>query len=77
MEMIIKNNTFIVLEAGDDKRVYDTVGNAIDSLKQIIASKPIMNPETINILEINTAKEKWEIKSVPWSKIAIELLKHK
>jgi hypothetical protein len=57
--------------------VCDTVANAIDSLKQIIANKPTLNPETVNILEINTAKEKWEIKSVPWSKIAVELLKHK
>lgn len=77
MEMIIKNNIFYVLEAGEDKRVFDTVANAIESLKEIINNKPTTNPETVNILEINTVKDKWEIKSVPWSKIAIELLKHK
>jgi hypothetical protein len=70
-------NNFFFFSSGEDKRVCDTVANAIDSLKQIIANKPTLNPETVNILEINTAKEKWEIKSVPWSKIAVELLKHK
>lgn len=74
MELKIKNDVFYVLEAGNDKRLYDAESDAVESLKKLILEKKELNPENVNILEVNT-KEKWEIKSIPWSKIAMELIR--
>ncbi|MBT9145903.1 MAG: hypothetical protein DDT42_01780 [candidate division WS2 bacterium] len=75
MEMEVKNDTFYVLETGNEKRIYDTEGNAIQSLKRLASKNKDIDPESMRIVEVNTAGEKWEIKSVPWSKIAIELIR--
>ena len=75
MEMKIQNGTFYLLDAGNEKRLCDTESNAIQALKQVTAADKEMNPEEINIMEINTEGAKWEIKSVPWSKIAIGLIR--
>jgi len=77
MEMKIQGNAFYVLEAGDVKAIYDTVPNAIDSLKNIVNQKSI-DPTKANIYTVNIGKEgKWEIKTVSWAEIAMELLKKK
>jgi len=75
MELKIENDTFYLLDAGTDKRLCDTENNAIQALKQVAAADKDLNPETISIMEINTSGAKWEIKSVPWSKIAIGLIR--
>jgi len=75
MEMKIEKDTYYLLDAGDDKRLCDTENNAIQALKQVAAADKDLNPETISIMEINTSGAKWEIKSVPWSKIAIGLIR--
>jgi len=75
MEMEIQNGTFYVLEAGNEKRIYDTESNAVESLKTLLSENKDLNPENVSIFEVNTAGDKWEIKSVPWSKIAIELIR--
>lgn len=75
MEMKVKGETFYVLEAGGEKWIYDTEDNAIETLKSLVSKGKGLNPEDVSILEVNTAGEKWEIKSVPWSKIAIGLIK--
>ena len=75
MELKIEKNTFYLLDAGKDKRLCDTESNAIQALKQVAAADKDLNPEAISIVEINTSGEKWEIKSVPWSKIAIGLIR--
>lgn len=75
MELKIQKDTFYLLDAGKDKRLCDTENNAIQALKQVAAADKDLNPETISIVEINTSGEKWEIKSVPWSKIAIGLIR--
>ncbi len=75
MELKIEKDTFYLLDAGKDKRLCDTESNAIQSLKQVAAADKDLNPEAISIVEINTSGEKWEIKSVPWSKIAIGLIR--
>lgn len=75
MELKIQKDTFYLLDAGKDKRLCDTENNAIQALKQVAAADKDLNPETISIVEINTSGEKWAIKSVPWSKIAIGLIR--
>ena len=75
MELKIENDTFYLLDAGNDKRLHNTETNAIQALKQVAAADKDLNPESISIMEINTSGEKWEIKSVPWSKIAIGLIR--
>lgn len=74
MEMKVKNDVFYLLDAGDEKWVYDTESGAVEALKTLVSKKDL-NPENVSILEVNTAGEKWEIKSVPWSKIAMGLMK--
>ena len=75
MELKIEKDIFYLLDAGSEKRLYDTETNAIQALKQVAAADKDLNPESISIMEINTAGEKWAIASVPWSKIAIGLIR--
>ena len=75
MELKIKDDVFYVLEAGNEKRLYDTERDAIDSLKTLVSENKDLNPENVNIIEVNIKGEKWEMKTMPWSKIAIELIR--
>jgi hypothetical protein len=75
MEMKLQNGTFYLLDAGKDKRLCDTESNAIKALKQSMAADKDLTPEKTNIMEVITSGSKWEVKSVPWSKIAIGLIR--
>jgi len=77
MEFKVKNNTFYLLDAGKEKWIYDSEGEAVEALKKLVSERKELDPETLSILEVNVAGEKWEIKSVPWSKIAMGLLRGK
>ena len=74
MEMKVKNDVFYLLDTGDEKWIHDTESEAVRALKTLVSTKKTLDPESVSILEVNTAGEKWEIKSVPWSKIAIGLM---
>lgn len=74
-ELKVKNDTFYLLDAGDEKWVYDTESEALKALKTLVSTQKTLDTETVSILEVNTAGENWEIKSVPWSKIAMGLMK--
>ncbi|MGD9131250.1 MAG: hypothetical protein PVH73_06715 [Candidatus Bathyarchaeota archaeon] len=75
MELEVKDDTFYLLDTGKEKRIYDTENEAVTSLQKTVSSQANLNPETVTIWKVNTSGEKWEIKSVPWSRIAIELMK--
>ena len=77
MEMKVKNDRFYLLDAIDEKWIYDSEDGAIDALKALVSKNKELNPEDVNIFEVNTAGENWEIKSVPWSRIAIGLMRGK
>jgi len=77
MEMKVKNDKFYLLDAGEDKWIYDSEDSAIKALKALASTNKELNPENVNIFEVNVAGEKWEIKSVPWSTIAIGLMRGK
>lgn len=81
MEMKVKNDKFYLLEASvfkhalsNAKWIYDTEGDAVKGFRRLISEKEL-NPEDIIIMEVDTSKEKWEINSVPWAKIAAALVK--
>ena len=76
MELKVKGHTFYLLDAGDEKWIYDTEDGAIEGLKTLVSNQEL-DSERVNIFEVNTEGEKWEIKSVPWSKIAIALMRRK
>jgi len=73
--MKIKDDKFFVLEIGDDKWVYDAESTAIKLMKELISESADLNPENVSILEVNTKEKKWEVKELPWSRIAIALIK--
>jgi len=75
MELKVKDDTFYVLVTGDEKRLYDSENAAVSALKTLVAEKESVNSDDVNIFEVNMAGEKWEIESIPWSKIAIGLIK--
>jgi len=75
MELKVNNHTFYLLDAGNEKWLYDTEESAIGSLKKLVANGGEIDPEKTNILEVDTSGDKWEIMSVPWSKIAMGLMK--
>lgn len=75
MEMKVNNSVFYLLDAGDEKWIYDTESSAVDALRALTSKKKELDPESVSIWEVNTAGESWEIKSVPWSKIAMGLMK--
>lgn len=76
MELKIENGIFFVLEAEDDKRLYTTESEAIVALKQITAANKDLNPEHVNIIEVNTEGEQWKMTAISWAAIAMELLRN-
>lgn len=77
MIMKIENNRFYILEAGEEKWVYNTEKNAIEALKEEVLRSNNLNSDNIRIIEVNLAEQKWKIQEVPWSKIALELIRGK
>ena len=75
MELKVKNNTFFLLDAITEKWVFEDEEEAVQKLKAIVSTGKEINPEKVCIFEINTSGENWAIKSVPWAKIALKLMK--
>jgi hypothetical protein len=74
-ELKVKNGTFYVLEVNSEDWIFDNERSAIVSLKTIISEGRMhVDPEKVNILEVKIGAN-WQIKAIPWSKVAIELLK--
>ncbi len=77
MELKLKGDMFYLLDAGSEKRIYDDESDSVEALRAIFSQNEDVEAESVKILEINTSAEKWEVKSVPWSRIAKWLLKGK
>jgi len=75
MSIKIENNKFYVLEAGKEKWIYNSEKDAIKSLKKLLSENRDLSQENVSVLEVDTTKEKWQIKQISWSKIAIELIR--
>lgn len=75
MELKLNNGKFFLLDAGKDKAVYENETEAVTGLKKIVGTNDKLDPSQVNIFEVDTNNEKWNIKQIPWSKIAMELIK--
>ena len=75
MSIKIINKKFYILEAGNEKWVYSLEKDAINSLKEKLSKNKDLNQDNVNILEIDTKEEKWQIRQMSWSKIAVELIR--
>lgn len=74
MKIELKKNVFYLLE-GTSKIISDSVEELIDELRAVVKKGGNVDPETLAIYEVDIASGKWNIKQVPWSRIAISLLK--
>lgn len=75
MSIKIENNKFLILEARNEKWIYNSEKDAIESLKKLLAQNKSLNEENVSIFEVDTKEDKWKIKQISWSKIAIELIR--
>ena len=75
MDFKIKNNIFYLLDAGTEKWLFEDEDSAVQALKKLVSGGKEVNPEKVSIFEVNTSGEHWSIKSVPWAKIALQLMK--
>ncbi len=73
--MKIENNKFFVLETKDEKWVFNKENEAIKSMKEITSENKELKPEDISILEVDVKEKKWEIKEIPWARIALQLIR--
>lgn len=74
-EMKLRDGKFYLLDAGIEKFAYDSESDAIGGFKGIVGNGTNVDPTKVNIFEVDTKGDKWGIKQIPWSKIAIELVK--
>ncbi len=75
MELKLNNGKFFLLDAGEDKVVYDTESEAVNGLKSIMGASKELDSDHVNIFEVDTNGDKWKINQIPWSRIAMELIK--
>lgn len=75
MELKLREGKFYLLDAGKEKSVFESESEAVSGLKRIVSNNEKMDPSQVNILEVDANGEKWNITQIPWSKIALELIK--
>ena len=75
--MEVKENRFYVLTVKQGKGKTTTLHNDMDSPVRKVREylKAGANPKDIELIVVEMKEEKFEIKSVPWSTIAIGLVK--
>lgn len=71
--MEITNSTLYVSEVKEQQEAHNTETEAIDSIKESIDDEIV--DEDVKIYEVDIDGEEWTIKQVPWSKIALEMIK--
>lgn len=76
-ELEIRENRFYVLrvktERGVEATLHNDMNSPISKIKDHLKSG--VDPENIELMTIEMKGEKFEIKSVPWSVIAVGLVK--
>mgnify|MGYP001060766558 CR=1 FL=1 len=77
MKMKVENDKFYVVQATDEKIIHTTRAEAVETLKELVAKNEDLDPEEASIIEVDTSSEKWSLQMVPWSQIAIELIRKK
>lgn len=75
MSMKIENDKFYILEAENEKWIYSSEKDAVNSLKRLLSENRELSEKNANILEVDTKEEKWQIRQMSWSKIAMQLIR--
>ena len=74
MKLKVEGDKFYVVQAGDEKWILDKRDEAIETLKTIVR-KMDAAPGDASVIEVDVSEEKWSLREVPWSQIALELMK--
>lgn len=77
MKLKIENDMFYILEVENNKWIYNVEDEAISSLKETLSENRDLDEKNVSILEVNTRGERWQIKQISWSKIALKLIRGK
>lgn len=76
-ELEVKENKFYVLtvKQGKDKKItlHNDMGSPVSKVKEHLRGGT--SPDDIELMVVEIKEEKFEIKGVPWSKIAVGLVK--
>lgn len=75
MKIEIDEDIFYFVESDSGKWAFDNEKEAIEKLKQIVSENELNEDNSISLLQVNTTDQKWQIKEIPWSKIAMQLMK--
>lgn len=67
----VEGDIFYLPDAGNEKRIYDDETDSVKALETTASQKKDINPESLNISEVNKAGERREIEPLPWSRIVI------
>lgn len=70
--MKLDDNTFYLLDAGENKWIFTNRSEAISQMKNVVKDG---NSDTIKLLSINAEDDNWVIQQYPWKEIAFELIK--
>jgi len=77
MELEVKGNKFFMLTKkgtkGKEIRLYDEMKAPINKIREYMAKGTIA--EDMELLSIEVKEERFEIRVIPWSTIASELIK--
>ena len=76
-ELEVKENTFYILRLKKGEAGKITLHNDMDSPVSTIKEhlKAGANPEDVELMVVEIAEENFKIKGVPWSEIAVKLIK--
>ena len=76
-ELEVKENTFYVLrlKKGESDKItlHSDMGSPVNRIKEHL--KGGANPEDVELMVVEIAEENFKIKGVPWSEIAVKLIK--
>lgn len=65
------SETFFMVEAGEDKTLFDKKEDAMQHLKKNLKD---MDSDDVKAFEIDTSDENWKIKQIGWKDIAKYLI---
>ena len=77
MRLEVKENTFYILvdkhEENSQMSLFDDLSSSVKVLKE--AMKKELNADKFELMSVEYDEEQFKIKTVPWSIIALELIK--
>lgn len=71
--MKIKNDTFYVLDIENEREAFQTEEDAVETLQDSVGDDT--DPDSVSIWEVSVGSDQWDIQEIPWSNIAIQLMK--